>query len=393
MNCKFLLICCSAILYLLSSCIVPFEPQGIKETGAILVVEGMILEKGTMIKLTRTVSMYTDASDSARIDWVYGAHVHVIDDRNNVVAIAEPQIKDGTPGIVYAVPGEIVFIPGTKYALAIQVGEKHYQSAFVSPVRTPEIDEISWRKNTNGSMDIMVSTHDQENNTEYYCWAFEEDWEYRSLQYGELRYEPATGEIIEQSLFSPINRYYCWGSDKSKSIILGTTDKLTETTKKNQIIHNFKTNNTRFSYLYSILVKQYGIDSEAYTYLDNLRKNIELSGSLFAPLLSEVRGNITCLSNPDEPVIGYIAAANEVSARIFIDMDLIGGEDLYDCGYKGSSQRTTYKIFELGDAYAAGLGIHYYDLGIYYCSPIRCVDCTWRGGTKNKPDFWPNDHQ
>jgi len=30
---------------------------------------------------------------------------------------------------------------------------------------------------------------------------------------------------------------------------------------------------------------------------------------------------------------------------------------------------------------------------VFVCAPIRCVDCTLRGGTKNKPGFWPNDHQ
>ena len=387
MNCKFLLICCAAVLYSLSSCIVPFEPQGMKQEEGILVVEGMIMETGTTIKLTRTVSLFVNVLDSLHIDWVFGAHVHVIDDKNNIVAVAEPQIKDGTIGIVYAVPGEIVFTPGTKYALSIRIGEKHYQSAFVSPVHTPEIDEISWRTNTDGSMDIMVSTHDSANQTAYYRWAFEEDWEIRSELFGNLWYEPTTGTIIEQSQFTSNNRLYCWDSERSKKIILGTSDRLTDATIKNNVIHSFPNYNTRFSYLYSILVRQYGLDKEAYIYYKNLKQNVELSGSLFAPLLTEVKGNITCLSNPEEPVVGYITATNEVKTRTFIDMTKIVGEDPYGCGITRNFTRS-----QLANMFSAGYGIVYYDL-YYVCAPIRCVDCTKLGGTKNKPDFWPNVHQ
>ena len=390
MNCKYLLICCTAILYLLSSCVEPFELQGIKEKGGDLVVEGMIMETGTTIKLSRTVGLYDDASNSSQnnLENVYDANVQVIDDRNNIVAIADPQFIDGKASAVYAVSGEITFTPGTKYALTIQIGEKHYQSAFVSPVRTPEIDEINWRKNTDGSMDIMVSTHDPENKTKYYCWAFEEDWEIMSEVFGYFRYEQATREVIEQSMFTSNNRYYCWASDKSKSIILGTSDRLTEATIKNKIINNFPTYNTRFSYLYSILVKQYGLDKDAYAYLENLRKNIDSGGNLFSPIITELKGNINCLSNPDEQVIGYIAATNEVKTRIFINMLDIGGADLYTCGVKLSLVEK-----QLVDLQTLGYGIETFLAGSYICAPIRCVDCTARGGTKNKPDFWPNDHQ
>jgi hypothetical protein len=236
----------------------------------------------------------------------------------------------------------------------------------------------------------MVSAHDSNNKTTYYRWAFEEDWEIRSAAFGSLRYDMTTGSIISQSIFSSDNRFNCWASNKSKSIILGTSDRLMESIIKNKVIHQFPTNNSRFSYLYSILVRQYAIEKEVYTYYENLQKNMEQSGSLFAPLLTEIKGNITCISNPDEPVIGYIAATNEVSARIYINMELFDGEDQYNC-----ENRRNYEPYQLDNMYAAGYGIEYkHPLASYYvCLPVRCLDCTMRGGTKNKPDFWPNDHQ
>jgi len=386
MRYKYILLGLIWIILFPTRCIMPFEPLGMKDAGGILVVEGMIMETGTSIRLSRTVSLYSNLTDS--FQGVNDARVQIIDDKNNVVAVTELQIIDGKT--IYAVPSEITFTPGTKYALHIQIGGKHYQSAFVSPVHTPEIDKINWRKNPDGSMDIMVSTHDPENQTEYYRWAFEEDWEIRSAAFSSLWYEISTGAIIEHNLFTSNNKYYCWASNKSKSIILGTSDRFTETAIKDKVIHNFPDSNTRFSYLYSILVRQYGIEKEAYLFLDNLQKNIDQSGSLFAPLLTEIRGNITCLSDSDEPVIGFIVATNEVATRIFINMEDIEGEDQYGCG---NSRNFTRNQFE--NMFALGYNIEYYNsaAGYYVCQRVRCLDCMMRGGTKNKPDFWPNDHQ
>jgi len=382
---------------LLSSCIIPYDPNGIKETAGILAVEGIILETGTTIKLSRTVSIYNTSEEESQtgMEDLLNARVHVIDDMNNIVAVAEQELIDGkiNPG-VYVTNTNFTFTPGKKYALTIQVGGKQYQSSFVSPINTPEIDEINWRFKADKSMDIMVSTHDPENKIDYFCWTFEEDWEIISSLFGTHRYEPTTKEVIEQSLFTAENRYYCWASDKSKSILVGSSDKLTESTIKNKVIHNFPPNNSRFSFLYSILVKQYAFDKEAYTYFETIRKNTEQSGSIFAPMFSVLKGNITCLSNPDEPVIGYIFASKEVASRIFIDMERIEGEDRYDCIRNENGEylaNKTYSRAELVNL-VGHLGIHYADGDRYHCSNIRCVDCTYRGGTKNKPDFWPNDH-
>lgn len=372
------------------SCVIPFEPTGVKDTAGILVVEGMILETGTTIQLSRTVSLNNDSDNSATsLEGVSDARIHVIDDNNQTIAVALLQ-NAGTESSVYVVQNPIIFSPGTKYALDIQIGAKHYQSAFVSPIRTPEIDEISWKQNEDNSLDILVSTHDPANETKYYRWEFDEDWEIRSRYLSEFRYEPNTGEIIGQSLAGSNNRYYCWASDKSKSILLGTSDKLTETMIKDRKILNIPRYSTRFSCLYSILVKQYGIDKTAYTYFENIQKNVEQGGSIFGLQPTELKGNIKCISHTDEPVIGYICATEEVALRVFINMETMRGNDgrncdFYDFPFPADELDIAYGNYGLGIAYLVGV--------VYICAPIICVDCTKLGGSKNKPDFWPNDHQ
>ena len=386
---KQILIVLLGIILFPANCISPFEPLGLKNTDGILVVEGMILETGTTIKLSHTVKLTERLNTVPLSNYVSDAHIQVIDEAGNTVAIAEPQIIDGkiNPG-TYIIKDTIIFTPLQKYALTIQIGVKQYQSAFVTPIRTPEIDEVNWILNDDLSLEIMVSTHDSENEIRYVRWSFEEDWEIRSPLFASYRFDQSSIEIVEQNLYSPNNRYYCWDSDVSKSILLGSADKLTEASFNNKTIHKIAAHDTRLSYLYSILVKQYGLNKEAFTYFENIKNNLENSGSIFGPLPTEKPGNIQCLSNPDEMVIGYITVSKETTSRIFINVSTLMILPQYFCDPESIS------VSEMPMVYRNGGGIYQYDSRSdeFTYVPRKCVDCTELGGKKSKPNFWPNDH-
>lgn len=379
----------------LSSCISDYEAIRLKDMSGLLVVEGLIIEEGTKIFISRTVEVNDKLS---QIDYtgVTNAYIQIIDEGYNMIAVAEESESDrGT----YIVKKSFSFIPDKKYALDIQIDDKHYQSSFSSPLSTPEIDKVSWQLNDDNSIDIMVSTHDSDNGSLYCLWSFEEDWEIRAPYPTTSRFDPNTNSLVSNSYYYNDNRYYCWVSDYSKSFLLATSDKFKDATIKDYKIRKLKPGDSRYSYLYSILVSQYSIDKESSLYFDNLQRNIEESGSIFAPQPSEKTGNIRCLSNPDETVIGYIVASKKTTSRLFIPMAELHLDDLE---YKGDCSN----IYDLqdspGTAYFKGYGVYeeivsYNVFGIptsrYRYKYLRCVDCTRRGGTKNKPDFWPNDHQ
>jgi len=387
----YIIICFTVLFYLFLSCITPFEPAGVNDTAGILVVEGIILETGTNIKLSRTVKLDERLHGSSFSHFVNEAEIHVIDEAENVVAVAEPQRNnEGVVPGAYVISEPVVFVSGMNYALDIRIGNKQYRSAFVSPVHTPEIDEISWKIDDDRSLVIMVSTHDPVDEIKYLRWAFEEDWEIRAPLFAAYRYDPLLVQIVEQDFNTSNNRFYCWSSDVSKSILLGTTDKLTEAVIKDKPIHRIPAYDSRLSYLYSILVKQYGIDKEAYTYFDILRKNVEDSGSLFGPQPTEKTGNIRCLSDPDERVIGYIAFSKETASRLFINAASLTPPDVI-CN---EENQVLLLVSDIIIHTNNGIGIYQYDVNnsVFVGVSRKCVDCTVSGGTKNKPDFWPNNH-
>ena len=386
-----LIIVYTLLIYTLSSCISIFDPPGgMKERTGILVVEGVITEEGTKITLGRTIKLNEELSQSYLFENINNAIIHVIDENHTIIAVAQQAYNWGP----YVVNERFSFVPGMKYALDIRTTDnKQYQSSFLTPVRTPDIDEVTWQINEDQSIDIFVSTHDPENQINYYRWDFEEDWEIRSSRIGPLRYDPVTQSVIPHYYNTIDNRYYCWITDHSKSLLFASSVKNMEAAIKNHKIHSFEPGSSRYSYLYSILVRQYGLDQEACLYFENVQRNMDESSSIFAPQPSEKSGNIQCLSDPDETVIGYITASEVKTYRLFIPMAELRFNNLED---QYSCTDVPDLLFNNRDAAFA----FYYGYGIlsetdrgYEYAMLKCLDCSYRGGTKTKPEFWPNDHQ
>ena len=99
--------------------------------------------------------------------------------------------------------------------------------------------------------------------------------------------------------------YYCYNSVKSMGMLLGTSDK-TVFGESADIITEIKPSDMRLSVLYRIVVKQNAISKRAYDYFLNIKKNSENIGTIFAPIPSEIRGNITCITDKRKPAVGYI---------------------------------------------------------------------------------------
>src|SRR6202012_1062500 len=110
----------------------------------------------------------------------------------------------------------------------------------------------------------------------------------------------------------------CWRSDTSSTIVLGSSAKLAHNVIANNPIISITSTSEKIGFEYSILVRQYALTADAYNFYTNLKKNTEQLGSIFDAQPSEISGNIHSVSNPMEPVIGYISVGSTASRRIFI---------------------------------------------------------------------------
>jgi hypothetical protein len=201
-----------------------------------------------------------------------------------------------------------------EYGIKIEYNGDIYQSTPSKPLHTPEIDSISWRQpEKEGDIFFYVSTHDDTEGTKFFLWNFTEDWEIRAAYETETFYDP---EKDSYYIVRPAPYYYCWKNNvHPQKTLTGSTEFLGENRIINKEFYSCAPLNERFSVLYCMTVYQKNISKEAYEYYQNKKKLNEEMGGLFTPQPSEIKGNITCITDPSKKVAGYVETVKNISQK------------------------------------------------------------------------------
>ncbi len=344
-----------------------------------LVVEGYISGNGpTSFRLTRTIPLPGDSP----LPTVSKAKVRIEGSDNTVYPLTEQ--SDG----LYTADS-LPLNASSTYRLHINTfTSEEYLSDPVPFRATPPIDSISWKTN-GGAVDIYANTHDPANATRYYQWQFDETWEYHSAEQSFYKYNPNTNPVSVVRRDSSEQVYRCWKDSSSSILILASTAKLTQDLVFLEPLRHIPPDDVSTGVLYSILVRQYALTEDAYNFLTLMKKNSESLGSIFDAQPSALRGNIHCLSNPNQPVIGFVSAGTVQQKRIFISSLEIPSFYHYVC--PAGDTLVPNSPAKLEEFFGEGgfTPISKY-LSEWDANASECVDCTLHGGNTKKPDFWPN---
>lgn len=347
-----------------------------------LVVDGIINggQGPTNIRLTRTLALV----DTVPFRNENNAQVFVEGDNNTSFELNETQSG------VYSHP-QLTLEQHVKYRLRINTSEgKIYLSEYSDNRKTPPIDNISWERTGDGVM-FFVNTHDAQNNTRFYKWDYEETWEFRSNYLSTLRYvydgfgNPIA--VTERDYDEMMKMYYCWQGETSKNILIGSSIKLSRDTIHLPVLF-IPQESWKISALYSILVKQYALSPAAFEFFQRMKKNTEQVGSLFDAQPSELTGNIQCLDNPAEIVIGFVEVSEAQQQRIFVARNEVLPWDYRMLCYEESILNNPDSLNTGLIPTSMHLGGPFGSIMRFYASTPLCVDCTTRG-TNVKPSFWP----
>ena len=348
-----------------------YLPPVIKNPPINLVVEGFINSgpDSTYFDLSTTYLL----SDSTATTPELGATVTVEGTDNTSYPLAE--IGNGVYGT--ALPP---LNTTTGYRLhIITTANKQYASDFVTPIPDPPIDSVNWIRTNNG-IQIYVNAHDPTNTAQYFRWEYQETWKFNSAYF-------ATLQFVHDSLqnYSPNKIATCWHSDNSTRIIVGDATKLSKDVIYEAPIVNIPLNSQQISIKYSVLVKQYAITRAAYDWWGLLQTNTEDIGSIFGVQPSSNQGNLHCLTDTTEQVIGYVSAGNVRSQRLFITSDQV-----FPWDYINDCLEFKIPVDSMVYYYVTGfLPIDYADQGFgsIHIAWKTCVDCTLTG-TNIQPPFW-----
>jgi len=368
----------SFCFFLLGNCKVPYDPPLKPGNINSLVVEGFIDGSDTInIKLSRT--RMVSSGDTADAIPELNADVIVEDDQNGQY----PLFSSG--GGNYRSDGILNLQPSNKYRLKIETaGGKEYTSDFVPYKPVPEIDKIGWKFKEDGVM-VYVNTHDPNDATKYYRWEYNETWEFHSRYNTGLIYIPALDLVVDRS----DQVFICWRSNNFSSILLGSSAKLSHDVIEQAPIIFIPDHSQKLSVLYSILVKQIPLDINAYNYWVAMRNNTEKVGSIFDPQPNQTVGNIHCVTNPGETVVGFISAGSTTTRRFYIkNTELPSNWNIpMACETRDVTEDSTAFYFTAGYA-PISESLTPTGAKLYNASYIECVDCTLFGSNV-KPDFWP----
>jgi hypothetical protein len=371
-------VCSILIALIFGSCVRKFTaPEGAVSNNY-LVVEGFINagNDSTYFSLTRSGSL----SDSQIVKYETGATV-LIEGNNN---ISFP-LTESSPGKYSC--GPFNAISSVRYRLHIVTSSGgQYISDDVAPMFTPPIDSVNWA-NTPGGVTVYVNTHGDLTASRYYHWAYNETFEIQSTFASLYVYDSVYHIAVLRKEEDFAKHYTCWRTEYPSNIVLGSSSGLANNVIYQQIVNFLPDSTYKLKFEYSIIVQQQSIDSSTYSFFQLLHKNSDVTGSIFDAQPTMLTGNLHCVSNPSETVIGYVYATSTSEQRIFINNFQVPE------WYPESNSCEQFLLeFPADDALLqSGIIIPTAkdDSMRFLGTTAICGDCTL-SGSNVKPPYWPN---
>ncbi len=388
-----LLLYYSLVLILLQNCREPFDVE-VPAGNSLLVVNGMITDHPGpyMIKLSRSsplgsLDFPAESGASVAIESASGEIETLVEASNGYYFTSEDGIR-----------GEI----GEQYRVSIQTRhEETYQSDWKLLKQSPPIDSVYFTYKEEQAeegllqgIQTFVDTHDPTNKTEYYRYDWIETWHYT------VPYSPQYEYLGNDSTSVIEKKAVCWIEQPSTSIdIASSTQNDRDIISRHPILF-ITTQTPRLRILYSLLVNQYALDQDEYLFWKGLKETVNESGTLFDKQPQSIIGNIHRI-NSDEPVLGYFSASSISAKRIFMDRSDLPEDTQVDVSLFNDCFVDTYIIeksstsdMEVFNALDRGLVFYdfyreFVNISGYIITTVPCSDCTYHGGTSEKPYYWP----
>lgn len=355
-----------------TGCITEFIPET-TENQELMIVEGLITNQKEVntVKLSKSQSLLSKTKGTP----YPGCTVLITDDLGNVTPLRE------TSGGIYSTDtanfiGEV----GRTYKLTVithNPGSTNftYESVPVTMVAVPPIDTIYYEKqqysNKSGNVRegamIWFDSHDPDNNCKFYRWDFDETWKFQ-LPYA-------------------VGNNTCWFSANSTTINISNASILSENRIVKYPLYYITPESDRLSIRYSMLLNQYSLSQEEFEYWEKLKKVTEEVGSLYDITPSFIPGNIKCIEDPAQDVLGYFSVSAKSSKRTYISGYFKGIVNLY-------RKCPTDTVSDIVGLPGLNKTIWVIESNTLLVPPVYiltetkgCADCSVRGSTI-KPFWW-----
>jgi hypothetical protein len=366
---------------ILAGCVTPFEPS-IEKYENLLVVDGAIsnIPGSVYVKLSRT-SPYNEL---ITID-VDVAEVTLVDDLDN-----KTELKNITNGEFVIMDPNFAGEVGRSYKIVVETSDGVIcESAFEELINPIPIDGVKYEfvdgpDDTKRGLEIQVDVENKDNRNAYFYWQYVETWEF---------------EVPYISPYEPDSKI-CYKTTRPPVFIINSTSDLVENQLIDFPLYFIDNTSNRLYRKYSVLITQYTITEPTFIFYQNMKEINEDKGSLFDKSPVTLVGNMHCITNPDQIVLGNFQVSGADTKRIFINnievADKLAVPSEYeDCEIEYLAMfRDAYRLDSLikedwiiMDKY---FNPSINDTMVFLTGSVKCYDCK-HDGTNIKPEFWDTE--
>ena len=396
------------LLSTVHSCIYPYEAD-LNETDPVLIVEGELA-----IGDISTFTMSLMNGFSRNSEPVQGVDAQVEDEDGNIVLrsieSSYPRYSDRL-GFGYG-SGNMAMLdsrdlsPRGKYRVRLKVLSGSAQGEYVTPLMEatlpPVIDSISYHKPPKGSQEktmyVAVSFHADADSDRYYNVTYVETWRHFSLVYTDSWYDEVNNVVEMEGWDNP--EYICYGHN-GPIVRNISTEYMSENKIVNYPIIYINEDERKISDIYKVSVRVRSIPPDTYRYWKSLDDVSQVTGDLFSPIPSSVRGNITKVGDPSVMVLGNIGASVESTLTRYVNSYKLSFYRTPNSLYTKMDEGTVDDAEKCADPeswpvmFASNLRPYEAVFGemsgqyLYHTwIPAWCLKCTTFGGTPVKPEDW-----
>lgn len=377
------------LMFFAGACLDTYLPGIVLQDSGVLVVDGFLIgNDSTRIKLSRTQTLDSEVTSVSEP----GAHVEIQGANGDKYVLIEEKA-----GLYVAPQLDLDLTQQYKLRIVTQ-HDQEYQSELVNMKVSPPLDSVTKTElPEHDRIGFYLYTHDPNNKTQFYYWTFDETWKFASMGYSVYYFE--NGQILPRKSASEIME--CYRTQYNNNFYLGSTEGLAEDVVYHFPLMEIPQYSIKLYFGYSILVKQYALNKDAYAYYAITKKNSENLGTLFDPVPAQPTSNLRCVSNPSNAVIGFFSATTVQKRRIFFSRQEITGPTIpytVDENYSPTGYENCPEFLFPPDQMTAEnlngklIGDKRFDLVTfeligYTVAPEECLDCRFKG-TTTPPDYW-----
>jgi hypothetical protein len=303
-----------------------------------LVVDGLITDKPGPYQVKLFYSNTLNGSTLSPYQLVTKATVSVTDNLGNKSLFYEI-----TPGIYRTKINEITGVVGRSYFLTIKTENgKTYQSSNQLLTKGGEITNIDFEFEANGwpsgkkgkyvdALKVFIDAQGDPGKENLFRWHWttvytaksNPELRTRGTAGGDVPFpEPCSGFVLQFGVLVKVGECtccICWPYSYSQTAIVSKNNLVSNNTFNHQGIGKIPATPMHFYEKYFIEIEQLSLSPEAYDFWRLVEKQQSGATDLFQPNAIKIKGNIECISDPNEKPLGFFGVSGVVTKGLYID--------------------------------------------------------------------------